>query len=42
MPALMSQIFPVRVRSAGLSIGYSIGVTRFFDTCAMPWPEHFP
>ncbi|MGF6775722.1 MFS transporter [Paraburkholderia sp. GAS334] len=29
MPALMSEIFPVRVRSTGLSIGYSIGVTIF-------------
>ncbi|MDR8093014.1 MFS transporter, partial [Burkholderia gladioli] len=26
MPALMSEIFPVRVRSAGLSIAYSLGV----------------
>jgi MHS family proline/betaine transporter-like MFS transporter len=29
MPALMSEIFPVRVRSAGLSIAYSLGVTLF-------------
>jgi MHS family proline/betaine transporter-like MFS transporter len=29
MPALMSEIFPVRVRSTGLSIGYSVGVTIF-------------
>ncbi|WP_321963067.1 MFS transporter [Paraburkholderia sp. J7] len=29
MPALMSEIFPVRVRSAGLSIAYSVGVTLF-------------
>ncbi|MFP4890521.1 MFS transporter [Paraburkholderia sp. EG304] len=29
MPALMSEIFPTRVRSTGLSIGYSIGVTIF-------------
>ncbi|WP_321911963.1 MFS transporter [Burkholderia cepacia] len=29
MPALMSEIFPVRVRSAGLSIAYSFGVTLF-------------
>jgi MFS transporter, MHS family, proline/betaine transporter len=29
MLALMSEIFPVRVRSTGLSIGYSIGVTIF-------------
>ncbi|QBR00749.1 MFS transporter [Paraburkholderia pallida] len=27
MPALMSEIFPVRMRSAGLSIAYSLGVT---------------
>lgn len=29
MPALMSEIFPTQVRSTGLSIGYSIGVTIF-------------
>jgi MHS family proline/betaine transporter-like MFS transporter len=29
MPALMSEIFPTHVRSTGLSIGYSIGVTIF-------------
>ncbi|HKT95965.1 MAG TPA: MFS transporter [Paraburkholderia sp.] len=29
MPALMSEIFPVRVRSTGLSITYSLGVTLF-------------
>jgi MHS family proline/betaine transporter-like MFS transporter len=29
MPALMSEIFPTRVRSTGLSIGYSLGVTIF-------------
>ena len=29
MPALMSEIFPVRMRSAGLSIAYSLGVTLF-------------
>ncbi|HEY2022932.1 MFS transporter [Paraburkholderia sp.] len=29
MPALMSEIFPTQVRSTGLSIGYSIGVTLF-------------
>ncbi|MDE1008218.1 MAG: MFS transporter [Paraburkholderia fungorum] len=29
MPALMSDIFPTQVRSTGLSIGYSIGVTIF-------------
>ncbi|MGH8780966.1 MFS transporter [Paraburkholderia sp.] len=29
MPALMSEIFPTRVRSTGLSIAYSIGVTIF-------------
>ncbi|MDR3099519.1 MAG: MFS transporter [Paraburkholderia sp.] len=29
MPALMSEIFPVRIRSAGLSIAYSLGVTLF-------------
>ncbi|MFM0735771.1 MFS transporter [Paraburkholderia xenovorans] len=29
MPALMSEIFPAQVRSTGLSIGYSIGVTIF-------------
>lgn len=29
MPALLSEIFPVRVRSAGLSIAYSLGVTLF-------------
>ncbi|MCX5539527.1 MFS transporter, partial [Paraburkholderia sp. CNPSo 3076] len=29
MPALMSEIFPVHVRSAGLSIAYSLGVTLF-------------
>ncbi|SIO63361.1 MFS transporter [Paraburkholderia phenazinium] len=29
MPALMSEIFPTHVRSTGLSIGYSIGVTVF-------------
>ncbi|WP_322042184.1 MFS transporter [Paraburkholderia sp. J67] len=29
MPALMSEIFPVRVRSTGLSIAYSLGVTLF-------------
>ncbi|MFD1561300.1 MFS transporter [Paraburkholderia silviterrae] len=29
MPALMSELFPVRMRSAGLSIAYSLGVTLF-------------
>ena len=29
MPALMSEIFPTHVRSTGLSIAYSIGVTIF-------------
>jgi MHS family proline/betaine transporter-like MFS transporter len=29
MPALMSEIFPTHVRSTGLSIAYSIGVTVF-------------
>ncbi|MEZ0601765.1 MFS transporter [Paraburkholderia sp. IW21] len=29
MPALMSEIFPTQVRSTGLSIGYSLGVTIF-------------
>ncbi|WP_345811663.1 MFS transporter [Paraburkholderia sp. PREW-6R] len=29
MPALMSEIFPTQMRSTGLSIGYSIGVTIF-------------
>ena len=29
MPALMSEIFPTRVRSTGLSIGYALGVTIF-------------
>ncbi|SAK42909.1 major facilitator transporter [Caballeronia glebae] len=29
MPALMSEIFPTRVRSTGLSIGYALGVTLF-------------
>ena len=29
MPALLAEIFPTRVRSTGLSIGYSIGVTIF-------------
>jgi MFS transporter, MHS family, proline/betaine transporter len=29
MPALMSEIFPTQVRSTGLSIAYSIGVTVF-------------
>jgi MHS family proline/betaine transporter-like MFS transporter len=29
MPALMAEIFPTRVRSRGLSIGYSVGVTVF-------------
>ena len=29
MPALMSEIFPTRVRSTGLSLGYSLGVTLF-------------
>jgi len=29
MPALMSEIFPASVRSTGLSIGYSLGVTIF-------------
>ena len=29
MPALMSEIFPTQVRSTGLSIAYSIGVTIF-------------
>jgi MHS family proline/betaine transporter-like MFS transporter len=29
MPALMAEIFPTQVRSTGLSIGYSIGVTIF-------------
>ncbi|MFX1675296.1 MFS transporter [Paraburkholderia sp. A2WS-5] len=29
MPALMSEIFPVQMRSAGLSIAYSLGVTLF-------------
>ncbi|HEX7155805.1 MAG TPA: MFS transporter, partial [Burkholderiaceae bacterium] len=29
MPALMAEIFPTRVRSRGLSIGYSVGVTLF-------------
>ncbi|CAB3779678.1 MFS transporter [Paraburkholderia fynbosensis] len=29
MPSLMSEIFPTHVRSTGLSIGYSIGVTIF-------------
>ena len=29
MPALMSEIFPTRVRSTGLSIAYALGVTLF-------------
>ncbi|WP_158906763.1 MFS transporter [Burkholderia sp. L27(2015)] len=29
MPALMSEIFPMRVRSTGLSVAYSVGVTIF-------------
>ncbi|MCC8394042.1 MFS transporter [Paraburkholderia sp. MMS20-SJTR3] len=29
MPALMSEIFPTQVRSTGLSIAYSLGVTLF-------------
>ena len=31
MPSLMSEIFPTQVRSTGLSIAYSIGVTIFGD-----------
>ncbi|MDE2609470.1 MAG: MFS transporter, partial [Burkholderiales bacterium] len=29
MPALMSEIFPTRARSTGLSLAYSLGVTVF-------------
>ena len=32
MPALMSEIFPTRVRSTGLSLGYSLGVTCLLYT----------
>jgi MHS family proline/betaine transporter-like MFS transporter len=29
MPALLAEIFPTRIRSRGLSLGYSLGVTLF-------------
>jgi MHS family proline/betaine transporter-like MFS transporter len=29
LPAIMSSMFPARIRSTGLSLGYNIGVTVF-------------
>ena len=29
MPAIMSAMFPVQIRTTGLSLGYNIGVTVF-------------
>jgi MHS family proline/betaine transporter-like MFS transporter len=42
MPALMSEIFPTRVRSTGLSLGYSFGVTLFggFAPFIVTWLIH--
>jgi len=42
MPALMSEIFPTRVRSTGLSLGYSLGVTLFggFAPFIVTWLIH--
>ncbi|CAJ0774929.1 Proline/betaine transporter [Ralstonia condita] len=42
MPALMSEIFPTRVRSTGLSLGYSLGVTLFggFAPLIVTWLIH--
>ncbi|WP_296227243.1 MFS transporter [Ralstonia sp. UBA689] len=42
MPALMSEIFPTRVRSTGLSLGYSLGVTLFggFAPFIITWLIH--
>ncbi|MDE2202004.1 MAG: MFS transporter [Burkholderiaceae bacterium] len=42
MPALMSEIFPTRVRSTGLSLGYSLGVTVFggFAPLIVTWLIH--